>query len=158
MGPVRDGVKPRIGGDVRKQADVGIELDHALEGLLGVAEHDRDAHARKCLLEGRDDLGRVEGADRRKPQGSDLEPPVGAEHLLRLLAQAHESAGHGEQRGAGLRQLDPPAAAGEELDLVSRLEFLDLRRHRGLADAEHLGGGREPALLRDRVEGAQQRE
>ena len=86
-------------------------------------------------------------------------PDVPARHRVQLGqvgARARELVQDG--RGAGQEQLarggerDTAGGALEQRCAQFRLQPPDLGRHRGLRDAQLLGGAAEPAVPRDRVE------
>ena len=148
-------VHARILNGVGENRDIGFEVEQMPQCALGVSELHRHRDARKFALECGKDFGRVKGADSGETQVPGVQRAVRSQQLVRLLPETHQALGDREQGRTRIGQLDPPAAALEQFDPVGSLELLDLRRDGRLPNAERLGGGREPAMLRNGVEGAQ---
>lgn len=78
---------------------------------------------------------------------------VPAQKLVRLVPQAHNPLGEGEEPGSGIRQLDPVPVALEQLHAVGPFKLLDLRGHGRLADPERACCGCKSAVGGDRMKG-----
>ncbi len=96
-------------------------------------------------------------SDRADMQGAPMEPAERAQRVAGLTLQIHDPPGNLEQCGAGLRQLDPPAAPMEKLDVEHLFERADLAGQRRLADVEHARRRGESPFRRHGVEGSELR-
>ena len=98
--------------------------------------------------------------DRRRPGGRPQDEIAGDGPLARrsdvgdeLILEREQALRAAIEPQAGLGGLDPPAGAVEELRPKPLLERPDLKRDRGLRDAEPFRRLREAAPLDDRAEG-----
>ena len=154
----RHRIDARIIDDMGEDRDVRFQVEDALQRLVGIAEQHADLDRRIAGEEARDHLCRVERADRGDAQLAGSQLAAARQQFLRLLAEAHDAAADLKQGRPGLRQLDPAPAPHQEFDAVALLQFLDLGRHRRLADVQRLGRRGEAAVLRHRVERTKVRE
>ena len=148
-------MEARVLLDVGEDANVGAIIEHPLQAFLRVADRHRQLDSGMAFVEGAQHLGDVVGADGGHLELAGMEAADRVQHVAGLRLGGRQALADGEQRLAGVGQLDAAAATVEQLDLEIVLERLDLAGHRRLADAQGLGGGGEPALAGDRMEGAE---
>ena len=131
----------------------------ALDDRLGVEHPQRDVQLRVELLElaeklgDHDPAGTGRGADLEHPGKlvATLEPDLGDD----LLLECEQPLCAAVEAHSRLGRLDATAGPVEELRPEPLLERPHLEAHRGLGDAEPLGGLREAAPLDDRAEGGE---
>ena len=143
------------GLDQVQDREIGAGLAQVRQHARGVADPDRDPHARVAGDEARDQVHH-----RERPVGADLEPadPELARRghqLLEVVELGEYAPGPLPQLAPELGQLDPLALAPEQLDAVALLERPDLDGDRRLAEAEPERAAGEAAFARDRVKGAE---
>ena len=148
-------MKARIGLDLRQDRDIRAKIEEPLQHLLRIADRDGDADLRKALIEGREHLGHVIGAD-----GPDLQMPGGeiahrAEQIGGFRLRAEQALRDPEEIGAELAKPDLAAVAMQQLDAEIALERADLGAEGRLAEPEGGGSGGKAAMSGDGVKGAE---
>ena len=141
--------------DAELEPPVGDELDHGAR----VVDLERDPDRRVQPLELAEELRHH---DRRRPgrraerqRACEITGRLGDHVVEELLLEREQLLGAAVEPQTGLRRLDPPARAVEELRAEPLLERAHLERDGGLRDAEQLGGLRERSALDHRAERGQ---
>jgi hypothetical protein len=98
----------RIVPDVRKDGDLGFEVDDMAKGAFRISKQGGNLHLRMLAFKGRKYLGGVKRPHCRKAEMALRRQAVSRQQLVGLVAEFHDAACNPEQGRAGRRQFDPP--------------------------------------------------
>ena len=137
-----------VGAEARADVERDVEVAAAQEvhAVLGLDGRERQLDARVALAEA-GDRGRHDRAPGARERAQAQAPAAQAGDRLELglgVGQAREDhVGVGDERPAGLGEVDPARAALDELGARLALQGRDLLGDRGLRVVQRVGGGGE---------------